>query len=204
MFSLVWRFELLRVTDSTSLGSYSLHIVRSVQILPFQLHHPAEKMPRKKRKQPSEDNVSTTSLTGAEQAKVLEEKRRAVAILAQVKHTNPAPATPPSVLAQPIVVDITSPLSAGVSPCLPTFDHSRLRERVSPHLPPFDHARLRELVQYKSYADKDDDDCSDKTTMTTILTLTTTLATTLTMTVFPWPVSSTRTMMGGGNALRIV
>ena len=128
-------------------------------------------MPRHKKKQPSDDNPSTTSLTRAQRAKVLEEKRRAAVSLAHEKRTNPAPATPPSIVAQPIVVndisytkdnDVTSPLSIGVSPRLPSLDHARLRERASPCLLPFDHARLRELVQYKSYADLDDDDCDDK------------------------------------------
>ena len=127
-------------------------------------------MPRHKKKQPSDDNVSTTSLTRAKRAKVLEEKRRAAVSLAQEKRTNPAPTTPPSVVAQPIVVnednDVTSPLSTGISPRLPPFDHARLRELVSPRrspcLPPSDHAQLRELLQYKSYADQDDDDCDDK------------------------------------------
>jgi hypothetical protein len=111
-------------------------------------------MPRHKKLQLS-DNASTTSLTRAEQAKVLEEKRRAAVSLAQEKRTNPTPTTPPSFVAQPIVVndisytkdnDVTSPLSTG----------------VSPSLPPFNHARLRELVKYKSYADQDDDDFKDK------------------------------------------
>ncbi len=57
-------------------------------------------------------------------------------------------------MAQPIVVnhisytkdkDITSPLSTG----------------VSPSLPPFDHARLRELSKYKSYEDEHNDDYKD-------------------------------------------
>ena len=51
-------------------------------------------MPRHKKKQPSDDNPSTTSLTRAQQAKVLEEKRRAAVFLAQEKRTSPAPATP--------------------------------------------------------------------------------------------------------------
>jgi hypothetical protein len=127
-------------------------------------------MPRHKKKQPSDNNSSTTSLTRAQRTKVLKEKRRAAVSLAQEKHTNPASATPPSVVAQPIVVNednnVTSPLSTGISPRLPPFDHARLRERVSPRcsprLPPSDHARLRELLQYKSYADQDNDDCDDK------------------------------------------
>jgi hypothetical protein len=158
-------------------------------------------MPRHKKKQPSDDNVSTTSLTRAERAKVLEEKRRAAVSLAQEKRTNPAPASPPSIVAQPIVMndirytkynDVTSLLSTGVSPRLRPLDHARLRERVSPHLPPFDHARLRELVQYKSYADQDDNDCDNKNE-DDYDDVTTTLMTT----VFPWPVSLTRTMMEG-------
>ena len=90
--------------------------------------------------------------------------------LAQEKLTNPAPAPPPSVVVQPIVMnedkDVTSLLSTGISPRLPPFDHAWLRERVSPcrspRLPPSDHARLRELLEYKSYADQDDDDCDVK------------------------------------------
>jgi hypothetical protein len=82
-------------------------------------------MPRHKKKQPSDDNVSTTSLTRAQRAKVLEEKRRdavSLASLAQEKRTNPAPASLPSVVVQPLVMnednDVTSPLSL---PCLLVF-----------------------------------------------------------------------------------
>ena len=104
-------------------------------------------MPRHKKKQLSDDNVSTTSLTRAQRAKVLEKKRRAavsLASLAQEKRTNPAPHLHHR--RRCATHRVTSPLSS---------------TGVSPRLPPFDHARLRERVPYKSYADNDGDSCMD-------------------------------------------